>query len=149
MPSAVRPGVDQRRRPYYGWVLVAALGVTETVSWGILYYAFTVFLQPMEAELGWSRAALTGAFSLAVLVSGLAAVPVGHVLDRHGARALMTVGSCAGTLLVLAWALVEHLVVFYSIWVGIGLAMAAVLYDPAFAVVTVWFRRLRGRALTV
>lgn len=48
---------------YFGWVLVLTLGVTEMVSYGILSYAFPVFLAPMEAELGWPRTALTGAFS--------------------------------------------------------------------------------------
>src|SRR5687767_15831922 len=85
-----RIGVRFRR----GWAIVVALGVTETTSYGILYYAFAVLLGPMERELGWSRAQLTGAFSLALLVSGVAAVPVGWWVDRHGARLLMTVGSC-------------------------------------------------------
>ena len=52
----------------YGWVIVATLGVTETVSWGILYYVFSVFLVPMRADLGWSDATLTGAYSLALLL---------------------------------------------------------------------------------
>ncbi|MCS7255642.1 MAG: MFS transporter, partial [Thermomicrobium sp.] len=52
----------------YAWVIVATLALTETVSWGILYYGFAVFLVPMEREFGWSRASLTGAFSLALLV---------------------------------------------------------------------------------
>src|ERR687885_1395927 len=91
-------------RPYYGWVLVGALGVTETISWGVLYYAFSVFVTPMETDLGWSRGQTTGAFSLALVLSGIGAIPVGRWLDRHGARLLMTVGSRIGTLLVLAWA---------------------------------------------
>lgn len=134
---------------YYGWVLVGALALTETISYGILAYAFPVFLAPMEAELGWSRTALTGAFSLAMLVSGLVAIPAGRWVDRRGPRALMTVGSLAAALLVLAWARVESLVAFYLIWTGIGVAMAAVLYEPAFAVIANWFVRHRGRALTV
>ena len=44
---------------YYGWVLVGALGITETISWGVLYYAFSAFVTPMEADLGWSRAETT------------------------------------------------------------------------------------------
>jgi MFS family permease len=135
-------------RPYYGWVLVGALGITETISWGVLYYAFSVFLQPMEADLGWSRGATTGAFSLALVLSGFAAIPVGRWLDRHGARLLMSVGSCLGTLLVLAWAWSTSLLVFYLVWVAIGLVMATVLYEPAFAVVAVWFDRKRAQALT-
>jgi MFS family permease len=69
----------------------------------------------------------------------VAAIPVGRWLDGHGARVLMTTGSAAATLLVLAWAQVSDLTVFYAIWVGIGLAMAAVLYEPAFAVIATWF----------
>src|SRR5207302_4070895 len=38
------------RRVYYGWTLVLTLGITETISWGVLYYAFTVFIAPMQAE---------------------------------------------------------------------------------------------------
>jgi MFS family permease len=133
---------------YYGWVLVGALGVTETISWGVLYYAFSVFLTPMQTDLGWSRGATTGAFSLALVLSGFAAIPAGRWLDRHGARLLMTAGACIGTLLVLAWATADSLPVFYLVWAAIGLVMATVLYEPAFAVVAVWFDRKRARALT-
>lgn len=136
-------------RLYYGWVLVVALGVTETTSWGVLYYSFTVFIKPMHDALGWSRVSLTGAFSLALLLSGLMGVPVGRWLDRHGPRGLMTVGSCAAVALVLAWSAVRNLWLFYLVWAAIGLAMATVLYEPAFVVVATWFQRKRGRALTV
>lgn len=136
-------------RVYYGWVLVLALGVTETVSYGILQYAFPVFIAPMRAELGWSTAAITGAFSVAVLVSGVAAVPAGWWVDRRGARGLMTAGSVAAALGLAAWSRVEGLAAFYALSALLGLAMAAVLYEPAFAVVASWFARHRGRALTV
>jgi len=140
-------GVGRGRRR--GWLLVATLAASETTAYGVLAYAFGVFLLPMQQELGWSRTALTGAYSLAIIVSGVAAIPVGRWLDRHGARALMTTGAGAASLLVLAWAQVSDLAAFYAIWVGIGLAMAAVLYEPAFAVIASWYRDAaqRNRAL--
>lgn len=141
--------VGRRGRLYYGWVIAGTLAFTETVSWGILYYAFSVFLVPMERALGWSAAALTGAYSLSLLVSGLAAPFVGRWLDRRGPRGLMTAGSILGALLVVAWSRVDDLTRYYLIWAGIGLAMAATLYDPAFATVTRWFDRDRARALLV
>jgi MFS family permease len=134
---------------YYGWILVGALSLAEMTSWGVLYYTFSVFLVPMQHELGWSRASVAGAFSLALLLSGVAGVPIGRWVDRHGPRLLMTTGSIAATLLVLAWSRVTNLVEFYAIWGGIGIAMAAMLYEPAFAVIAKWFMRRRGRALTV
>jgi MFS family permease len=51
--------------------------------------------------------------------------------------------------LLVAWAGVDSLTTFYLIWAGIGVTMAAVLYEPAFFVVATWFVRQRGRALTV
>ena len=140
-------GAPPQRGFYYGWAIAGTLAVTETVSWGVLYYAFAVFLVPMQDELGWSRAAVTGAYSLGLLVSGLAAPLVGHWLDRHGPRGLMTIGSTAGTALLLVWASVENLLAFYLVWVGLGLSMAATLYEPAFAVLAKWFERGRARAL--
>jgi MFS family permease len=134
---------------YYGWILVYTLSITQTVSWGILYYAFTVFIVPMEKELGWTRAELSGAFSLSLVIGGVSGLFVGRWLDKHGSRLLMTGGSVLATLLVAAWAVVDNLLNFYLIWVGLGLAASAVLYEPAFAVITVWFRQKRGRALTV
>jgi MFS family permease len=136
------------RAASYGWTIVVVLAVTETISWGVLYYAFAVFLPSMQHELGWSKTELTGAFSLALATSALAAVPVGRWLDRHSPRPLMTVGSLGGALLVLAWSQVHALLLFYLIWAGIGLAMACVLYEPAFTVVTKWFREQRRQALT-
>ena len=136
-------------RLYYGWVVVLALGVTEMVSYGILSYAFPVFIAPMQAELGWSATAITGAFSLALLVAGAAAVPAGRWVDRHGARGLMACGSVLAAAVLLAWSGMERLWEFYALSAALGLAMAAVLYEPAFALVANWFVRMRGRALTV
>jgi MFS family permease len=136
-----------RSRVDYRWVILATLSITETVSWGIVYYGFPVFLRPMETELGASRVAVTGAFSVGLGVSALAAMPVGRWLDRHGPRGLMTVGSCLATALVVAWANVSSLPALYAVWFGLGVAMAAILYEPAFVAVVQWFPNQRDRAL--
>jgi MFS family permease len=134
---------------FYGWVIVGALALTETVSWGILFYAFSVFLVPMQRELGWSTATLTGGYSLALLVSGLAAPFVGRWIDRRGPRVLMTAGSVLGVTMVLAWSRVGNLPAYYLLWAGIGLAMSATLYEPAFTTVTAWFERDRAKAVLI
>jgi MFS family permease len=134
--------VDSRPRPAWrtrAWGIVAALSVTETVSWGILYYAFAAFLVPMQRDLGYSATQLTGAFSLALAVSAVTGIAVGRHLDRHSPRALMTLGSIAGTALVLAWSQVHGLAAFYLVWIAIGAVMALVLYEPAFTVVAKHF----------
>lgn len=135
-----------------GWPLLWALAAAQVVSWGSVYYSFSLFVVPMEAELGWTRAELNGALTLGLLTSGFAAYPVGAWIDRHGGRWLMTLGSVLATLLLAAWACVESLFGLYAIWIGLGLALAATLYEPVFAVVTRIFPdsyRSRITALTL
>ncbi len=138
------------RKPiYYGWYIAIVLAITETVSYGVMFYAFSVFITPMEAELGWSRAEISGAFSLALLITGLVAFPVGYCLDKHGSRLLMTMGSLGATATVLLWSRVQTLPEFVLIMALMGFCGAAVLYEPAFAVIATWFAHKRGTAMAV
>ncbi|SDX75424.1 hypothetical protein SAMN05661080_01066 [Modestobacter sp. DSM 44400] len=118
-----------------------ALSVTETFAYGVLFYSFAVFLVPMREALDASTAQLSAALSLAMGVTGVAAVGVGRWLDRHGPRWLMTGGSLLGGASVVAWSQARDLTHLYLAFVGVGLAGAAVLYEPAFALINTWFRR--------
>ena len=136
-----------RRRDFPGWRMVWALAGTETVAYGVLFYSFAVFLVPMQRDLGAGTAQLSGALTLAMAVTGAAAPVVGRWLDRHGARWLMTAGSLLGAACVVGWSQVRTLPQLYLVFTGIGLACAAVLYEPAYAVINTWFRRERRAAL--
>jgi MFS family permease len=134
-----------RRHP---WVMVWTLAVAQVISWGSLYYAFSLFVVPMQETLGWSRPLLNGALSLGLLATGAVAFPVGAWIDRHGGRSVMTLGSLLGGLLLLAWAQVETPWAFYLLWALIGASLAGVLYEPAFAVLTATFGPDARRAIT-
>lgn len=114
--------------------LVAGLAVTQIVSWGVLYYGFSVLLVLMQRDLGWSRGVLVGGFTSAVVISALMAPVVGRHLDAAGPRALMAGGGAAGAVFVALWAASRTVVTYYLAWVGIGAVMAATLYEPAFTV---------------
>jgi len=129
-------------------LLIAALGVAQIVSWGTLYYSFSLFVLPMQQTLGWSLTALNGALTSGLLVAGLCALPVGSFIDRHGGRGLMTTGALGAVVLLGAWSQVETLVAFYAVWIGLGACMSAVLYEPLFVVLTYHFKTDARRAIT-
>jgi MFS family permease len=112
--------------------VVGALALSGIVSWGVLYYAFGALVPAMQAELGWSQGFLGGAFSLALFVAALCAVPVGRWLERRGPRGLMTLGACAGAALVFGWSEVEGRLAFYALFLALGFPLASVLYEAAF-----------------
>ncbi|GAA2205970.1 MFS transporter [Nonomuraea monospora] len=128
--------------------MIGALAITQTAGYGILYYAFSVFIPPMSRELQAGVAQLTGAITLSVLVSGLVAPLIGRLLDRRGGRGLMTLGSALGALAVLAWSQVRSVAQLYLVCGVLGVASAMVLYEAAFAVIVAWFdASRRARAL--
>lgn len=116
--------------------LVGWLSLAQLISWGSIFYTFTLVMAPVERELGLSRAESSLAFSLALLVEGLMAYPVGRWIDRGHERAVMTAGSALAGVCLALHGLVTDLFGFYAVWAGLGAAMASVLYSPAFAVVT-------------
>jgi MFS family permease len=138
--------VDVIRRPPRR--VLAALCVTEVVSWGVLYYAFPVALSSITTDTGWSAPATTAAFSAGLVVSALAGIPVGRWLDRAGPRRVMTSGSLLAAPAAAAIGLAPGLLWFVLAWLVAGVAMSAVFYQAAFAALTRWYGPARVRALT-
>ncbi len=122
-----------RKRPA---TILWLLSIGQLISWGLIYYTFPLFVVPMEQELGWSRNELFGALSIGLMVAGLSSIPVGAWIDRGHGRLLMTGGSIMAAVLLVLWAYVESLTMFYVIWIGLGACQAVLLYEPAFAVIT-------------
>jgi hypothetical protein len=128
---------------------IPALALTLVISWGSLYYAFALLVRPMQAELQASNQALMSAYSLGLLVWGLASGVVGALLPRLGGRWLMTAGSLLAGLMFLALGRVDSVLATCVVWCGLGVAMAMTLYEPAFAIVVQASPQDRRRHITV
>jgi MFS family permease len=115
------------------WRLVPALGVTQIVSWGTLYYSIAVLGASLRADLGISASLLFGAYSLALLISALTAPLVGRAIDRHGGRAVMSAGSAFAAIALFLISQVHSTIALFFAWSVAGVAMAMTMYDAAFA----------------
>lgn len=126
-----------------------ALCLTQITSWGIVYYAFPVLNPQITMATGWSATATTAAFSAALLMSAVAGIRIGRILDARGPRTVMTVGSVVGTVSLVIIASAPNLTVFTAGWLLAGFAMASTFYQPAFAALTRWWAPNHVRALTI
>ena len=128
-----------------------ALGIGQCINWGVLYYAFAVLVLPLQRELGVETWLVTGAFSGALLMSAALAPVVGRRDDRGMGPRVMHVGGLAASALLLSWTVLPGLAALYFVWAGLGLCMAATLYEPAFVVIGRAYREpaARLRALSV
>lgn len=130
-------------------VRLASLSIAQVVSWGVLYYATIVAAPVIADETGWPLIAITGLFSVGLVVSAVAGIAVGRVLDGRGPRSVMTIGSVVG---VGGFALVAtspNLVLFGIGWVIVGLAQSAVLYQAAFTVIARRYGEGRHTPMTI
>ncbi len=130
--GAVSDSTSNDYRP--GWIL--GLSLAQLISWGTLFYVFSLLIEPVERDLGLSRVQSSLAFSLALLMEGVVAYPVGRWIDRGLERAVMVGGSLLAALCLGLHRWVDSAAGFYALWMGVGAAMAGVLYNPVFAVVT-------------
>ena len=131
----------------YDGRLVLVLSCLQLISWGSIFYMFSVLMEPVEADLGWHRSQVSLGFSLALLAEGLVAYPVGRWIDQGHERWVMTGGSLLAGLSLIGLSQVTALWAFHLSWVFLGASMAAVLYAPAFALLTRRFKRDFRRAI--
>ena len=134
-----------RPAPFYGWVVVGGAFLVLFMAYGA-QFSFGVFFSALLEEFGWSRAALSGAFSLyAFGYSGFAFVS-GWLTDRWGPRAVIAMGGIflgAGWIAMSFTSSLWHPYVFYGVVAALGMSTA---YVPCGATVTRWFSRRRGLA---
>jgi predicted MFS family arabinose efflux permease len=102
----------------------------------------------IAADLGWSTTFVMGGFSLALLMAGLVSPLMGRLIDRHGGHRIMPVGSLLAALGLLALAYVEYRISYLAVWLLLGIAISASLYDPAFATLGRIFGAAARRPIT-
>ena len=130
-PDAAEPQAWGGRPPLRR--LVIALGLGQIISWGTLFYSIAVLGPPMARELRVSDVMLYGSFTAGLFLSGIASPWVGRRIDRHGGRGVLAGGSVLGALACALLAASVNGAMMLAGWLVAGVAMAACLYDPAFA----------------
>jgi len=115
---------------------VVPLALAQTMIWAVLYYSFPALLPEWERDLGWSKTEISGAFTAALVVTAVLAPLAGRLIDRGAARLIHPGGVVLGAAMLVALSQVTQLWQFYAVWIGIGLAMSASLYEACFAIIT-------------
>lgn len=128
--------------------LVSSLGIAQIISWGSLFYAIGVLGPAMRRDLGVSELFLFGSFSAALLASGTLAPLAGRLIDRRGGRFVLSGGSIVAALAMALLAIASHPYAMVAGWLVAGAAMAACLYDPAFATLSQHTGERYRRAVT-
>src|ERR1700730_12647632 len=131
------------------WRAIPVLGPTQILAWGALFYPPVLVMPLIAAEGDWSLRFCMGGFTLRLLMGGLAAPTVGGLIDRYGGHWVMAAGALVGALGVLALALTVNRINYLAAWMAIGIAMAASLYDPAFATLGRIFGAEARRPITI
>jgi sugar phosphate permease len=138
-----------RREIFWGWYVVLGTFLVLTVNYGVRY-SFGVFVKPMADEYQWSRSVVSAAFSLLVLVYGIAGIFTGRLVDRIAPRWLITFGALLTTAGLFLTALIREpwqFFITYSLMAGIGTACFGVVVLNAS--VGKWFVRRRGMAIGI
>lgn len=127
---------------------IAALGITQIIGYGTLYYSFSILAPDMAAYFAWSTEWIFGALSAALLVGGLAAPWLGSLFDRWGAGRAMTVGSVVAAAALAACAMAPGKIAFVAALIAIEVAANVVQYGAAFALLVQLRPEVAQRSIT-
>ena len=133
----------------YGWWIVAVTFYCGLIFSGCVYFAFSLFVKPLQAEFGWSRSAIMGAFTFLFLVIGLASPVAGRAVDRYGPKMVLSLGGLITALGFLSLNVLGSLPHYYISYIMIGLGGAAIGPVPLTSVVSDWFHVRRGLAIGI
>ena len=125
------------------------LGVAQTLAWAVTYYLPAVVAPVVVADLGADPALVYGAFSAALLISGLAAPRVGRAIEGRGGRPVLLASAGLLALGLLLLGLLPGLWGWAAGWMVLGLGMAMGLYEAAFATLGVLYGRAARRPITL
>ena len=115
---------------------ILAMAVGQGLVWAGMFYSFPALLPHWESALGWSKTSLSGAFTLALLLSAVAAPLAGRLIDRGHGTLLLGMSALFGALLLIVLSQAVEVWHFYLVWMGLGVLMAGALYEPCFAHLT-------------
>ena len=132
---------------YFGWWLVAAGVVLMAVTSGTSFWAFGLYIQPVEDEFGWSRATVSFGISLSLLVSGLAAPFIGRLIDRYGPRRITLLGAVLTSSTFMLIATTSSVWEWYFFLSLNAVVRTMAFYIPFQSLVARWFDRRRGFAV--
>lgn len=96
------------------YIPAIGLGITQVMGYGTLMYAYAVLLPEMAKDLGLSLSDVFGILSLGLFFGGLVSPVAGKLVDRFGGRWVMTIGSVAAGLALMAMGWVEGRLSLFS-----------------------------------
>jgi len=138
---------SEKRRIFYGWYMVAASVVTNTIFSAAYFQGFGVLIIPIERAFGWERWVLSAAMSVRQLESGIVSPAVGFLLDRFSARKLIFWSAVVSGLGFIGLGFTAGIATFFLFFVIISLGASGVSHAVTWPVIiSRWFRRKRGLA---
>lgn len=133
-------------RIYQGWWIVGTLFAASAMAVGSSQYAFSIFVQPLQDEFGWSRTQINVSLSFAALGS-LASPFWGKMIDQYGSKYVMVFCLCVSGLSYITRPLIDELWHFYAMSALQFVGFAGTAQLPAGKLIGTWFQKARGRVM--
>lgn len=134
---------------FYGWWIVLASTMILFVASGIGFYGHGVMLDPLRALHGWSKATISSAVSLYFLTSGIMGMIIGRQIDRYGPKWVLLIGSVTFGAGLICLSFIQTVWQLYVIYFIMALGFSCTSLVPANTLITNWFIRKRGFALSL
>ena len=145
--------MEKNSRPipdkYYQWIIVLSACLCCVIWSGLGFFAFSIFVKPLQTEFGWDRSTIMAAFMIWSITFGVSGIFAGKLVDKYRPGPVILVGSLITGLGFLCLSLIQSPLHFYLCYIINGIGIAGMGQIPSSAIVTEWFEEKRGLALGI
>ena len=147
--SLLKSLYEKKNQLFFGWWIVLGSYVVQVLNGALLFHAFSAYILPLQAEFGWSRASVSGVFSMVRAESGILGPLQGWLIERCGPKIMMQVGIAFFGAGYIYFSHIDSLWDFYLSFALIALGSSLGGFIPISATITHWFARQRATALGI
>ena len=144
-----KPSIVTKTPFFYGWVILGVSALAIFISGPGQTYSVSIFVDPIVSDMGWSRTMVSGLYTAGSLTAGAVMILVGRLLDKYGARIMMTAVCILFGLAAIWMSMVDHPLKLYAGFAAIRILGQGSLTLIPTTLIALWFIRWRGRATAI
>ena len=132
------------RRVFYGWWIVSGGFSLQMIVGSLMIHSFTAYFPLLQAQFGWSRALLSGAFALSRAESGILGPLQGWLIDRFGPRIMVRGGMVLFGAGFIMFSYTDSVLDYYLTFLLMALGSSIAGFLTVATTVVNWFERRLG-----
>lgn len=142
--------MNNQRKPFYGWFIVATAFLFMMLIVGFATYGLPLFYPLWVKDFGWRRDQIIFGNTLSKIIVGpVLGFVAGWAMEKYGPKVVMLLGSVGAASAMLGFSMMNSITALYGFFFFNALGYLCAGPLPNQVLLSHWFTKLRGRVMGI